>query len=594
MDKHSLPRLGRRFRSPRRGIAVSVLALSLAVLAVEARAEAAGGAAGGPVKISVPGASTLSGSYLAARYAGRMRDMENGAAFYEEALIADPHNPELIERAFTLRVASGDVAGAAGLAAQMPARMDVNNLAALVVAARAFKAQDYAAARAAFLRTGRTQLAELSAVLGKAWALAGEGKPNDGVTQLDSLRNTDLDLGFADYHSGLILDLAGDETGARRLLESAYEADPSMMRLAEAYARVLARSGARPKAVEVVNTFINTVAPHPVMTRLAAELKTDAAIGPIVPNAAAGLSEALYDLGSAVARDGSEEIAAAYLQVALYLDPSSDLAALSLAELHERLSQPELAIAVFERIPADSPHAREAQIQIGLNYNDMKQVDDARRELSAVVARDPSDLDAVVALGSVLRSNDLFAEAVTAYTGGIDTLTRPDRRHWVLYYQRGICYERLKQWPQAEADFRKALELQPQQPLVLNYLGYSLVDMGKDLDEGLSMIRKAVELRPTDGYIVDSLGWAYYKLGRYEDAVTELERAVEMLPDDPVINDHLGDAYWRVGRRLEAKFQWAHARDMKPEAAALVEIQAKLANGLPPAPAPTKASAVTP
>jgi len=194
----------------------------------------------------------------------------------------------------------------------------------------------------------------------------------------------------------------------------------------------------------------------------------------------------------------------------------------------------------------------------------------------------------------VLRSNDLFAEAVTAYTGGIDTLTRPDRRHWVLYYQRGICYERLKQWPQAEADFRKALELQPQQPLVLNYLGYSLVDMGKNLDEGLSMIRKAVELRPTDGYIVDSLGWAYYKLGRYEEAVTELERAVEMLPDDPVINDHLGDAYWRVGRRLEAKFQWAHARDMKPEATALAEIQAKLANGLPPAPAPTKASAVTP
>jgi Flp pilus assembly protein TadD len=95
------------------------------------------------------------------------------------------------------------------------------------------------------------------------------------------------------------------------------------------------------------------------------------------------------------------------------------------------------------------------------------------------------------------------------------------------------------------------------------------------------MIKTAVELRPTDGYIVDSLGWVYYRLGRYEEAVTELERAIELRPADPVINDHLGDAYWKVGRRNEARFQWNHARDLDPEEDELPKILDKIENGLP-------------
>ncbi len=147
---------------------------------------------------------------------------------------------------------------------------------------------------------------------------------------------------------------------------------------------------------------------------------------------------------------------------------------------------------------------------------------------------------------------------------------------------RGIAYERLKEWPKAEPNFRKALELFPDQPQVMNYLGYSWVDMNTNLKEALAMIQKAVDLRPSDGYIVDSLGWAYYRLGRYDDAVRELERAVSLKPEDPVLNDHLGDAYWRVGRKLEATYQWRQARDLKPDPDVLAILQQKLINGLPP------------
>src|SRR5690606_33991930 len=148
----------------------------------------------------------------------------------------------------------------------------------------------------------------------------------------------------------------------------------------------------------------------------------------------------------------------------------------------------------------------------------------------------------------------------------------PQPHQWTLFYFRGIAYERAKQWDKAEADLLQALALFPEQPHVLNYLGYSWVDQGMHLDEAMDMIARAVELRPNDGYIVDSLGWAHYRLGNYEEAVRELERAVELRPEDPVINDHLGDAYWKVGRRLEARFQWAHARDLDPEPDALEEI----------------------
>ena len=163
----------------------------------------------------------------------------------------------------------------------------------------------------------------------------------------------------------------------------------------------------------------------------------------------------------------------------------------------------------------------------------------------------------------------------------------------MIYYFRGICYERSKQWPKAEVDMKKALELSPDQPLVLNYLGYSWVDQGVNLDEGMRMIRRAVEQRADDGYIVDSLGWAYYRMGDFENAVKYLEQAVELKPEDPTINDHLGDAYWRIGRRLEARFQWAHARDLKPEPEDLEKIQEKLKSGLPDEPPPTTSADTT-
>jgi Flp pilus assembly protein TadD len=181
-----------------------------------------------------------------------------------------------------------------------------------------------------------------------------------------------------------------------------------------------------------------------------------------------------------------------------------------------------------------------------------------------------------------MRSHKRYAEAVLYYDRAIALISKPETKHWSYFYARGTCYERLKKWPLAEADLQRAIQLSADQPLVLNYLGYTWIDQNRNLKQGLSLIEKAVRLKPDDGYIVDSLGWAYYRLGNFKEAVRHLERAVELKPEDPTLNDHLGDAYWRVGREREARFQWEQALTLNPEPEEIDKIKRKLQKGLAP------------
>jgi tetratricopeptide (TPR) repeat protein len=312
------------------------------------------------------------------------------------------------------------------------------------------------------------------------------------------------------------------------------------------------------------------------------DTKAGKKLSPLVDSAQTGAAEALYGIGATLTRRGGEDLALVYLQLSLYLAPNHPLALLSLADLYESVKKPAMAIKVYERMPASSPLKRNAQIQLATNLDAADRSEEAIKILKGVTAEDPKDIEAIMALGNIERGRKRFADCALTYTQGIDAMpSRNEKGSWVTYYYRGICEERAKQWSKAEADMRKALELQPEQPHVLNYLGYSWIDQGINLDEGMKMIKRAVDQRPDDGYIVDSLGWAYYRIGNYEDAVKNLERAIDLKPEDPTINDHLGDAYWRIGRTLEAKFQWAHARDLKPEPEELPKIEAKIENGLP-------------
>ena len=290
----------------------------------------------------------------------------------------------------------------------------------------------------------------------------------------------------------------------------------------------------------------------------------------------------MFGIASALTEESSIDIALIYVQLTLYANSNLTIARSLLGDIYSDTKRREKAIESYEMVPPDSPLRRNADIHIADNLDKLDRVDEAREKLKALIARYPEDRLPLMVMGNLLRNREKFAEASEYYGKAISLIPEVTQNHWRVFYSRGITYERSKQWPKAEADFLKALELFPDQPLVLNYLGYSWVEQGQNLQRAMKMIRKAVELRANDGYIVDSLGWAHYKLKEFDDAVRYLEQAVELRPDDPTINDHLGDALWRVGRRLEARFQWGHAKNLKPEPDALKKIEQKLKDGLPP------------
>lgn len=525
---------------------------------------------------------TTAGSYLAARHASVERDATAAAAFYRSALRTDPKNNELLDRAFISSLADGDIDEAVKLADRILQIDKSNRVARLVVGVRDLKLKKYAGAQQNINQSVRGPITDLVATLLSGWASFGAGDTKAAIANIDKLAGPDWYPIFKDLHSGLLLELANRPKEAGVRFERAYKLDDSALRITDAYGRWLSRNKDIAAAQGVYENFNKKLARHPLVVQAMRDLQAGKKLAPLVDSPQAGAAEALYGIGASLTRRGGEDLALVYLQLALYLQPNHSLALLSLADLYESVKKPKMAIKVYERVPANSPLKRNALIQQATDLDAVDRSDEGIKILQGVVAEDPRDLEAIMALGNIERGRKKFAECARTYGTGIDVITEAkDKPNWVYFYFRGICEERSKQWARAEVDMRKALELQPEQPHVLNYLGYSWIDQGINLDEGMKMIRRAVDQRPDDGYIVDSLGWAYYRIGNYEEAVKNLERAIDLKPEDPTINDHLGDAYWRVGRTLEAKFQWAHARDLKPEADELPKIEAKLANGLP-------------
>jgi tetratricopeptide (TPR) repeat protein len=523
---------------------------------------------------------TTSGSYLAARHAGIERDAGAASAFYRAALRHDPKNGELLERAFLSVLADGEMDEAVRLAERIVALDKSHRVARLVLGVRALKQRQYQAARQHFAQSTRGPIADLTSTVLSAWTLYGSNETRTAVDTIDRLNGPEWYGAFKDLHAGLILDLAGNRKESGKRLEQAHALDANQIRAVQAYGSWLSRNQNRDDALKVMGAFEKVLPRHPLIIEAVDRLKAGQKLPPLIDSPQAGAAELLYGLGSALGRQGGEDLALVYLQLAIYLDPEQPLALLTLADLYDTLKKPALALKVYQKMPEHSPLRRNAEIQMAIDLDQLDRTDEAKKRLDKLIADRPKDIDAIRALGDILRERKQFADCANVYGKGIATIANPEKQNWFLFYFRGICYERSKQWPLAEADLKKALELYPEQPHVLNYLGYSWVDQGINLDEGMGMIRRAVEQRPDDGYIVDSLGWAYFRIANYDEAVKNLERAVELKPEDPTINDHLGDAYWKVGRFLEAAFQWSHARDLKPDADELAKIEAKLKSGL--------------
>lgn len=533
---------------------------------------------------------SLLGNYLAGRQARFERDTGSAADFYQRALEKDPGNEVLLEQTFLLEAASANWDRAVTLARKVVEADKTHRVARLLLAVEAFRADDLAEAEKQFRAARKGPISDLTANLGIAWIKVAAGKPDEAFTVLNELKKAEWALFYRRYHKGLIADVAGRKNVARESLSRAFNKNKRTRRVAEAYARHAAHRGDAMLGGDILRSHIASTSENSVSDSLLEEFAGGGTPELLVRDASDGMAEVFYGIGDALTGEGGVEIGSIYLQLALRMKPDFPLAWRSLGEVYDAINNYQFAIEAYEKVPESSPLWLTSQIRKAYDLNSLEKVDEAVALLETLSKAKPKESRPLDAMGSILRSHKRYDEAAETYARAIALLDKPDKNDWTLFYARGVCFERLKQWPKAEEDLKRALELGGDQPLVLNYLGYSWVDQGIHLNQAMDLIRKAVELKPDDGYFVDSLGWAHYRLGDFPKAAKHLERAVELRPDDPVINDHLGDAYWRVGRRLEARYQWSQALTLEPEPEEIDKIKLKLAEGLEAA-AETKAVA---
>ncbi|MEM6381185.1 MAG: tetratricopeptide repeat protein [Pseudomonadota bacterium] len=531
--------------------------------------------------VEAQSATSLSGLFLAATLAETERDLPRAAEFYRGLHELDPSSSRFLQSAFTMELADGRMTGALDLASLLVAAGDTG-VARLAIALDAMRQRSHRVALRELEAYQSDGFGDIVASLVGAWAHYGAGDAEQGLAILDAMDGPAWVELYASFHAGLIRLANGDSKEALADLERAYTADPGALRLVQGYARGLIANDRKDEALEVLEGFRMLAPSNEVIAGDIAAALADQPISMRVRTAQQGAAEVLYGLGVALGQDGAEEVGAIYLNLALFAAPEFDLARFGLARTYEGLELWERAVDVYEGITDESALKRTAEIRLGVLLDQLERPDEADAHLEALIEADSSDLNAISTFGTVLRVRRDFERAAEVYSMGIETIEKPTFEHWRLFYQRGIAFERTDRWPLAEADFLKALELNEDQPDVLNYLAYTWVDRGENLDRSVQMLERAVEMRPDSGYIVDSLGWVYFRLGRFEDAVEQLERAVILDPTQAVIHDHLGDAYWMVGRRLEARFQWSHARDLDDTHDEIDEeaIQRKLQRGL--------------
>lgn len=519
------------------------------------------------------------GAYLAARQASIAHDYSAAAQYLTQALIRDPSNPRLMEQVVATNVSLGQVSKAVPVARKLLADKADSQVARMTMAAEHVDKGNFDALLAQ-IEAG-DGIGPLVDGLLKAWAQIGRGEMSTALAGFDEVSEERGLAGFAYYHKALALASVGDFEGAEEVFaDPATRSVGSTRRGAISRIQVLSQLDQNDEAIALMDSvFVGDLDPglRALRTRLEA--------GEPVPfthvtNAKEGMAEVFYTIAGALENEANPDYTLIYSRIAEFLRPDHIDAVLLSASLLEKLEQHDLANEAYKSVPADHTAFHAAELGRADALRRSGKVE-AAIEVLEQLTRTHGDIPIVHStLGDVLRHQKRYEEAAAAYDRALEKYGENDGSLWFVYYASGICNERLDRWDRAEADFRRSLDLNPDQPQVLNYLGYSLVEKQVKLDEALTMIETAVAKRPDSGYIVDSLGWVLYRLGRYEEAVGHMERATELMPVDPIVNDHLGDVYWAVGRKLEAEFQWHRALSFDPEEKDAERIRRKLDVGL--------------
>jgi len=539
--------------------------------------------AAAPVIAAVQYSPSLYGNYLAAIHARSQNDSTAAADFMNKVLAADPKNINVLQMAFLLNVQDGATKQALSLAKQLLEAQPDNQLAQISQISEAFRKHDYALAKTQIGALDEQGLGELLKPMLGAWAEVGLGNMDAVLNSLDPVSKRKSFQPFYSFHRALVASLANrDALAEQYFTELLDDSGNRSIRAAQAFGAFLETRNQYPRAVEVYRRFLLPAQPHPVLTAALARNEARQPAHLLINDATMGAAEVLYGLASVLSQDPApSHLPLIYLRLAIHINPEFEEAKFLLAGILESLSRHEEAIALYFSLPETSPQFETARIQLALNEAALGRTDDAIKKLRQYTEKYPDrSAQALLSLADLLRTHERYEEAIPVYDKIIAGLSPIKPHHWQMIYARGITLERAGKWPLAERDLMHALKLEPEQPNVLNYLAYSWIDKGLNLERAKTMIESAAQQRPDDGAIIDSLGWIQYRTGDFIRAVGTLENAISLIPQDAVINDHLGDAYWQVGRRLEAQFQWRRALSFEPSEEVRRGIEKKLQSGL--------------
>jgi tetratricopeptide (TPR) repeat protein len=531
---------------------------------------------GGLARFSEP--DSPYGDYLIARYASSESDVKSAAKHYALALKSDPDNKELRQRTMMSAMFAGDISAAAKQARTL-LEVDANDrMAVLIAASDAMAKRRYSVAEEILQDAQLGPLNQIAADVLYGYALQGLDRTDEAVSKLREVEDLQILGDLAIFHRALVLADAGRTAEANGAFQEAMDTRILTSRTAWGWASWQMQQGKFEDARELVSTRLEANPFELEAKFLLAKLDENAKAPKPFAEPRQGAAEALFGHAQVLAERSLRDWAVIYLELSLHMDPHNGAAQDLLGRLYQGQHRSEDAMALLAQVREDDPWYLQAEIDAANMLFENEKAKEAISRLR-VLGEKYSDVRIQRALARALQFDKQYEPAFELF----DQLIKQDEEaaDWQLYYSRAICLERTERWQQAIPDFRKALELNPEQADVLNYLGYTFVDAGENLEEGFALIRQAIELRPQAGYIVDSLGWGHYRMGDYEKAVEELERAVVLEPGEPTINDHLGDAYWQVGRKLEAKYQWQRVLSLQPDDDVdLAEINAKIRRGL--------------
>lgn len=516
------------------------------------------------------------GMFLAGEAALNDGKSAEAARWFDQARVRPGADPLVAERAFTAALLAGDVQKAAALAPEGEGASEMSKrLGKLVVGVELLAEGKGKAAHDVLVSDAIAFPHRSAAMLLAPWA-AAQGGDLEGSLVLPQVKGDRLVDYFGQLGQASLFERARRYDEAETDFKAA-TAGPSPSEMAVlAYGGFLERRGRKLDAVALYEAALGRE-PSSIAMKAARSRVATGQPAPKPPTIREGAAQALLAPSATMIAAKQTQIALSYLRLVLRLDPQRDEAWVMVGDIMEGAGDTEAARLAYGMPRPGSAEYAAAQAKLAWTYQAADDKDTALKLARAAAAS--GDADARLTLADLLRTNDQFAESAEILSGLISESKTPD---WRLHYARGVAYERLNRWPEAQADLQAALKARSDEPELLNYLGYSWIDRGERLQEAMAMVQRAVAANPRSGAMVDSLGWAYYRLGDYKQAVEKLEQAVELDAGDPEINNHLGDAYWKVGRRDEALFQWRRVLTLKPDDKIRASAEAKLASGLGP------------